>query len=142
MRKSLSESDTARSPSGQFDTVSKRLIQQNPEDWIRFTLGIPEAKVIEILDTEQPTVRGHRADSFIHVDILGKEAIMHFEFQTRDSTQLPMPYRVVGYAGRGIETFKNQSIRMLSICIQMQDAMTRGNTSKTCRGMRLLSNTR
>ena len=106
MRKSLSESDTARSPSGQFDTVSKRLIQQNPEDWIRFTLGIPEAKVIEILDTEQPTVRGHRADSFIHVDILGKEAIMHFEFQTRDSTQLPMPYRVVGYAGRGIETFQ------------------------------------
>ena len=106
MKKAFSESDAARSSSGQFDTVSKRVIQQNPEDWIRFTLGIPEAKVIEILDTEQPTVRGHRADSFIHVDILGKEAIMHFEFQTRDSTQLPMPYRVVDYAGRGIENFQ------------------------------------
>ena len=106
MKKAFSESDAARSPSGQFDTVSKRVIQKNPEDWIRFTLGIPEAKVIEILDTEQPTVRGHRADSFIHVDILGKEAVMHFEFQTRDSTRLPMPYRVVGYAGRGIETFQ------------------------------------
>lgn len=106
MKKAFSESDAVRSPSGQFDTVSKRVIQKNPEDWIRFTLGIPEAKVIEILDTEQPTVRGHRADSFIHVDILGKEAVMHFEFQTRDSTLLSMPYRVVGYAGRSIETFQ------------------------------------
>ena len=106
MKNSPSESDAAQSLSGQFDTVSKRVIQQNPEDWIRFTLGISETKVIEILDTEQPTVRGHRADSFIHVDILGKEAVMHFEFQTRDSTRIPMPYRVVGYAGRGIETFQ------------------------------------
>ena len=30
MKKALSESDVARSPSGQYDTVSKRLIQQNP----------------------------------------------------------------------------------------------------------------
>ena len=106
MKKPSSESDAARSLSGQYDTVSKRVIQQNPEDWIRFTLGIPEAKVIEILDTEQLTVRAHRADSFIHANILGKEAIVHFEFQTRDSTRTPMPYRVVGYAGRGIETFQ------------------------------------
>ena len=49
MKKAFSESDAARSSSGQFDTVSKRVIQQNSEDWIRFTLGIPEAKVIEIL---------------------------------------------------------------------------------------------
>ena len=106
MKTTPSESDAPQSSSGQFDTVSRRAIQQNPEDWVRFMLGIPEAKVIEILDTEQPTVRGHRADSFIRVDILGKEAVMHFEFQTRDSTRIPMPYRVVGYAGRGIETFQ------------------------------------
>ena len=42
MKKAFSESDAARPSSGQFDTVSKRVIQQNPEDWIRFTLGIPE----------------------------------------------------------------------------------------------------
>ena len=105
MREASSEQDPAP-PSGQFDTVSKRVIQQNPEDWIRFALGISEVKVIQILDTEQPTVRAHRADSFIHVDILGKEAVMHFEFQTHDSTRIPMPYRIVGYAGRGIETFQ------------------------------------
>ena len=80
MRETSSEQDPTP-PSGQFDTVSKRVIQQNPEDWIRFALGISEVKVIQILDTEQPTVRAHRADSFIHVDILGKEAVMHFEFQ-------------------------------------------------------------
>ena len=105
MREASSEQDPTP-PSGQFDTVSKRVIQQNPEDWIRFALGISEVKVIQILDTEQPTVRAHRADSFIHVDILGKEAVMHFEFQTHDSTRIPMPYRIVGYAGRGIETFQ------------------------------------
>ena len=99
MREASSEQDPTP-PSGQFDTVSKRVIQQNPEDWIRFALGISQVKVIQILDTEQPTVRAHRADSFIHVDILGKEAVMHFEFQTHDSTRIPMPYRIVGYAGR------------------------------------------
>lgn len=100
------KSDASRSSSTPYDNVSKHIIQQNPEDWIRFALGIPEAKVIEVLDTEQPTVRGHRADSFIHVDILGKEAIMHFEFQTQDSTQVRMPFRIAGYVGRGIETFQ------------------------------------
>ena len=71
MKKAFSESDTARSPSGQFDTVSKRVIQQNPEDWIRFTLGIPEAKVIEILDTEtmyESSVRCHPNQRESHWD--------------------------------------------------------------------------
>ena len=35
MKEAFSEFDAARSPSGQYDTVSKRVIQQNPEDWIR-----------------------------------------------------------------------------------------------------------
>ena len=48
----------------QYDTVSKALIHQNPEDWLRFSLGIPEAEVIEVLETEQPTVKSNRADSF------------------------------------------------------------------------------
>ena len=41
---------------GQYDTVSKNVIQQNPEDWIRFGLGVSDVQVIQILDTEQPTV--------------------------------------------------------------------------------------
>ena len=53
----------------QYDTVSKVLIHQNPEDWLKFSLGIPEAEVIEVLETEQPTVKSNRADSFIRANV-------------------------------------------------------------------------
>ncbi len=91
--------------SGQYDTVSKDLIHQNPEDWIKFGLGIPEVRVIQVIDTEQPTVRSNRADSFIQAEVNGRESIVHFEIQTRDSTEAPMPRRIAGYAGRCIESF-------------------------------------
>ena len=90
---------------GRYDTVSKNVIQQNPEDWIRFGLGVSDVQVIQILDTEQPTVKSNRADSFIHANVNGRHAVIHFEIQTRDSTQIPMPFRIAGYAGRGIENF-------------------------------------
>ncbi len=92
-------------PRGQYDTVSKKVIQDNPEDWIKFCLGIPDAQVIQVLDTEQPTVKSNRADSFIHANVNGKNAVIHFEIQTRDSTEIPMPHRIAGYAGRCIESF-------------------------------------
>ncbi len=91
--------------SGQYDTVSKDLIHQNPEDWIKFGLGISEVRVIQVIDTEQPTVRSNRADSFIQAEVNGRESIVHFEIQTRDSTETPMPRRIAGYAGRCIESF-------------------------------------
>ena len=90
----------------QYDTVSKVLIHQNPEDWLRFSLGIPEAEVIGVLETEQPTVKSHRADSFIHANVHGKEVIVHLEMQTHDSREIRMPYRMAGYVGRGIESFQ------------------------------------
>ena len=90
----------------QYDTVSKVLIHQNPEDWLQFSLGIPEAEVIEVLETEQPTVRSNRADSFIRANVRGEEVIVHLEMQTHDSREVPMPYRMAGYAGRGIESFQ------------------------------------
>lgn len=91
---------------GQYDIVSKAIIHQNPEDWLRFSLGIPEAEVIEVLETEQPTVKSNRADSFIRANVHGKEVIVHLEMQTHDSREVPMPYRMAGYAGRGIESFQ------------------------------------
>ena len=90
---------------GRYDTVSKNVIQQNPEDWIRFGLGISDVQVIQVLDTEQPTVKSNRADSFIHANVNGRDSIIHFEIQTRDSTEIPMPHRIAGYAGRCIESF-------------------------------------
>ena len=89
-----------------FDTVSKTLIYQNPKDWAEFSLGITGVEVIQMVETEQPTVQANRADSFIHVNIGGKEGIVHLEMQTHDSTEIPMPYRMAGYIGRAVEFFQ------------------------------------
>ncbi len=62
--------------------------------------------MIEVLETEQPTVKSNRADSFIRANVHGKEVIVHLEMQTHDSREVPMPYRMAGYAGRGIESFQ------------------------------------
>ena len=97
---------TASNSRQQYDTVSKVLVHQNPEDWLQFSLGIPEAEVIEVLETEQPTVRSNRADSFIRANVHGEEVIVHLEMQTHDSREVPMPYRMAGYIGRGIEFFQ------------------------------------
>ena len=93
-------------PAGRYDIVSKEMIQQNPEDWLRFTLGIPNAKFIKVIETEQLTVKSNRADIFMEAEVDGEEIIVHLEIQTRDSTKIPMPYRVAGYAGRGLERFR------------------------------------
>ena len=92
MKSVLSESDAAQSLSGQFDTVSKRVIQQNPEDWIRFTLGIPEAEgtmyessVIQHF-TEQGIEQGERKGVFESlVDVLESQ-FQHSEVQTLKPT--------------------------------------------------------
>ncbi|MCY3683598.1 MAG: hypothetical protein OXH16_19540 [Gemmatimonadetes bacterium] len=86
-----------------IDTISKYLIQHYPDHFTRFALARDDVEVIEIIETEQPTVRARRADSFIRVRIDGQEALVHNEFQTTDSTNPPMPRRMAGYIGRAIE---------------------------------------
>lgn len=93
-------------PAGRYDIVSKELIQKNPEDWLSFTLGIPNAKFVKVIETEQLTVKSNRADIFMEAEVDGEEIIVHLEIQTRDSTKIPMPYRAAGYAGRGLERFQ------------------------------------
>ena len=99
------ESGDPTFPSGRYDTVGKNMVRGNSNDFIRYCLGTSDAETIQILETEQPTVQWYRADSFIHANVRGKEAIVHIELQTHDSTQVPMPYRIAGYAGLGIRTF-------------------------------------
>ncbi len=86
-----------------IDTISKYLIQHYPDHFARFALARDDVEVIEIIETEQPTVRARRADSFIRVRIDGQEALVHNEFQTTDSTNPPMPRRMAGYIGYAIE---------------------------------------
>ena len=86
----------------EFDTVSKHLIHTYPHDFARFALQHDDLEVLDVIDTEQSTVEAHRTDSLIRVRVAGGEALVHHEFQTTDSNP-PMPYRMVGYIGRGIQ---------------------------------------
>ena len=85
----------------EFDTVTKHLIHTWPRDFARFALRHDDLDVLDVLDTEQPTVETRRADSLIRVRIDGEEALVHYEFQTADSVP-PMPRRMAGYLGRAV----------------------------------------
>ena len=50
-----------------------------------------------------PSVR--RPDSLLRVCIGGDEVLVHHEFQTTDSTDIPMSLRMAGYIGRLIELY-------------------------------------
>ena len=86
----------------EFDTIAKHLIHTYPRDFARFALHQDDVEVIDVIDTEQPTVEAHRTDSLIRVQVGGEEVLVHHEFQTTDSSP-PMPQRMAGYIGRGIE---------------------------------------
>ena len=87
----------------EFDTISKHLIHTYPHDFARFSLQHNDLEVLDVIDTEQPTVEAHRTDSLIRLRIGdGEEALVHHEFQTTDSSPA-MPRRMAGYIGRSIE---------------------------------------
>ncbi|RKU05501.1 hypothetical protein C6501_19805 [Candidatus Poribacteria bacterium] len=106
MATELTEPDIAPQLIGQFDTASKQIVRKNADECIQFCLGTTDAEAINVIETEQPVVKWYRADSFIHANVRGEEAIVHMEFQTHDSTEVPMPYRIAGYAGLGIRTYQ------------------------------------
>ena len=86
-----------------FDTISKYLVQTYPGDFARLILGKDDVEVLELLDNEQPTPQTFRTDSLIRVRLGGEEVLIHTEFQTTDSTRVPMPRRIAGYIGRLLE---------------------------------------
>ncbi len=88
-----------------IDTISKRLIQAYPADFVRFSLKRDDVEFVEVLDTELPTVEARRADSLILVRSHGEKVLVHTEFQTTDHTNPPMPRRMAGYIGRIIEHY-------------------------------------
>ena len=89
----------------EFDIVSKQLVKNYPADFVRFTFEQEGVEVLEVIDTEQPTVESRSMDSLIRVRIHGEDALVHNEFQTGDSTNPPMSRRMAGYIGRAIETY-------------------------------------
>ena len=103
MNSEQATSKATTAPHARFDTVTKRVVQRHPAAFVRNLLALKNAEEIEVIETEQLTLRTHRADSFFRVKIDGKSVIVHCEFQTHDSKDNPMPFRMVGYIGRGIE---------------------------------------
>ena len=97
MRK-LSADDMA-----EFDIISKQLFKEFTDDFVRFALNRKRVQVLEVIDTELPTVESRRTDVLARVRIGGREVLVHIEFQTGDSTDVPMPRRMSGYIGRLIE---------------------------------------
>ena len=87
----------------EIDLVSKHLIQTYPADFAHFALQRDDIEGVEVLDTEQPSVR--RPDSLLQVRVGGQDVLVHHEFQTTDSTDTPMPRRMAGYIGRLIERY-------------------------------------
>ncbi len=88
-----------------FDIVSKYLMQHYPDDFARFALGRDDVEVVEVLNPEQLTVEARQTDSLLRVRLGGEEVLVHTEFQTTDSTHLPMVRRMVGYIGRTVEHY-------------------------------------
>ena len=91
-----------------FDTVSKKQIEINPQDFVHLCFRFREVdtSVLEIVTPEQPTVEMHQADSLIKVMHNGREVLVHFEFQTNDSYDPDMPLRMAGYIIRSIEIYR------------------------------------
>lgn len=89
----------------QFDNVTKRGIRRDPKGFVTTLLGI-EADEFQVIETEQLSMKTHVADSFIRITTDSEQAIVHCEFQTHDSRDAPMPFRMAGYIGSAIEFYK------------------------------------
>ena len=89
----------------QFDNVTKRGIRRDPKGFVTTLLGI-EADEFQVIETEQLSMKTHLADSFIRITTGSEQAIVHCEFQTHDSREVPMPFRMAGYIGSALAFYK------------------------------------
>ncbi len=90
-----------------FDTASKKIAEISPKDFIRLCFDFQAIDItdVELVQPEQPTVDMRQADIIMKAEINGKQVIVHFEFQTTDSSETDMPLRMAGYIVRLIETY-------------------------------------
>ena len=85
-----------------FDTITKQLIQTYPHDFVRFALQRDDIQCVNVLDTEQPTIR--HTDSLLRAQVGGQDAIVLHEFQTTDDST--MPQRMARYIGHCIGQYR------------------------------------
>ena len=90
-----------------FDTASKKTAEISPKDFVHLCFDFETINItdIELIQPEQPTVDMRQTDVVIKAEINGKQVIVHFEFQTTDSSETDMSLRMAGYIIRLIETY-------------------------------------
>lgn len=82
-----------------IDALTKHFVQTYPHHFLQFTFQRDDIQLVEILPTEQTTVETRHLDTLLKVQIDGQPSLVHYEFQTADSTP-PMPRRMASYIGR------------------------------------------
>lgn len=82
----------------QYDELVKHLMDLFANEFARLAFNTSNVEVVAKLDTEQQTVKVHRNDMTFKVRFENEETILHIEVQTYDSTDKPMPLRVLAYA--------------------------------------------
>ena len=87
-----------------IDALTKHFVQTYPHHFLQFTFQRDDIQLVEILPTEQTTVETRHLDTLFKVRIDGQPALVHYEFQTTDSTPA-MPRRMASYIGRLIEQY-------------------------------------
>ena len=83
----------------QFDPVVTHIMDRFSTEFAKLLFDEPDLKVIQRLDTKQATIKVHQNDLTFKVQRPNGEVMLfHIEVQTHDSTDIPMPLRVLGYA--------------------------------------------
>ena len=82
-----------------YDNMTKDPFIHHATDISQFVLGVNDVEVLENLDTEQQRVIAQRTDITARIRVNKREAILHVEFQLRDSTRTPMWARNAAYHG-------------------------------------------
>ena len=81
-----------------YDNAVKYVMLGYSQEFAEFMVGHSDIKVLENLETEQPTIKSHQNDSTLKVQLENETVIFHTEVQTDDSRK-PMWSRLAGYNG-------------------------------------------
>ena len=91
----------------QFDPIVKHLMDRFGLEFARLLFNEPGLEVLQRLDTQQSTIKVHQNDMTFKIRRANGEVLLHhIEVQTGDSTDIPMPLRVLGYASALVLRYK------------------------------------
>lgn len=81
-----------------YDNAIRYVMLGYSQEFVEFMAGHSDIKVLETLETEQPTIKTYQSDGTLKVQLRNETAIFHTEVQTDDSRK-PMWARLAGYNG-------------------------------------------